>query len=453
MKKKSKAQMRGKGKHTLFSSVLRIAAVIGGGVLCLSLLLAVSVLYAADAEEVRVPTLFYNDSVWEGERGYPAEGFVRGGRQDFWIPLSFFESMENVKIKRGAGNTLNYFVISDTATGRYLSFDAQSEYVQTERGTLLILKTLFMRKERYLPMRDVCAYFGWSFEFETTDAYSAVRITDGGETLTFAALLLPYLPETETETPEPPPVVTEPPAVKPPVVTETETESETEAPEPPPVVTEPVTEPPVPPEPPETFRAETVFLTFEGIEPEKTARIARLLAEYEAHAAFFVTGEELLAYPETVTALLVAGHSVGLRTMSGDAETLTDVDAVLASLAEENELFYQLTKRKLRLARLPEGTHTGTLHLSAEEKQKIEDAGYSLWDWNVAAMDHSWAYTADMVYEKVKNGLRSIRNPVVRFRCTDHAAEALERLLRLIETVPAMTAERISDADTGVVFP
>lgn len=438
--------MRESRRHTMLSSVLRIAAVIGGGVLCLSLLLAVSVLYAADAEDDRVPTLFYNDSVWEGERSWPAEGFVRGGRQDFWIPLGFFESMENVKIKRGAGNTLNYFVISDTVTGRYLSFDAQSEYVQTERGTLLILKTLFMRKERYLPMRDLCAYFGWSFAYEITDAYTAVRITDGGETMTFAELLLPYLPETETETPEPPPVVTEPPVVKPPVVTEPVTE-------PPPAVTEPVTEPPVPPEPPETFRAETVFLTFEGIEPEKTARIAGLLAEYEVYAAFFVTGEELLAYPETVTALLVAGHSVGLRTMSEDAGALTGVDTVLASLAEENELFYQLTKRKLRLARLPEGTHTGTLHLSAEEKRKIEDAGYSLWDWNVAAMDHSGAYTADMVYEKVKNGLRSIRNPVVRFRCTDTAAEALERLLQLIETVPTMTAERISDADAGVVFP
>ena len=443
--------MRENRKHAPLLSVLRAAAVIAGGVLCLSLLLAVSVLYAADTGDVRIPTLFYNDSVWKDDRSWPAEGFVRGGTQDFWIPLGFFESMENVKVKRGAGNTINYFVISDTVTGRYLSFDAQSEYVQTERGTLLVLKTLLMRKERYLPMRDLCAYFGWSFAIEKTDAFTAVRITDGGETLTFDALLLPYLPETETETetPEPPPVVTEPPVVKPPVVTEPVTA------EPPPVVTEPPAppEPPVPPEPPETFRAETVFLTFEGIEPEKTARIAGLLAEYEVHAAFFVTGEELLAYPETVTALLIAGHSVGLRTMSEDTEALTDVDAVLASLAEENELFYQLTKRKLRLARLPEGTHTGTLHLTAEEKRMIGDAGYSLWDWNVAAMDHSREYTADMVYEKVKNGLRSIRNPVVRFRCTDTAAAALERILQLISSVPAMTAERISDADAGVVFP
>ncbi|MBQ8578990.1 MAG: polysaccharide deacetylase family protein [Clostridia bacterium] len=367
-----------------------------------------------------IPTLFYNDTAWSQDRYYPALGFVTGGTDDFWIPLSFIEEIADIRVRRGPSRNVTSFVISDTVTGKYLSFDtANSEYAQTERGTYLFIRTTLYSKERYLPMRDICAYFGWSFEI--SEDKLTVRITDGGQKKTFAWLLAQYAPE-ETDIPD----------------------------------TEPVTEDnagedDVPGY--NIYRSDTVRLTFEDISDTHTPRILDILAEYGVEATFFVTGEQLLSHTDIVVRILSEGHSLGLHTMTGDEYDLTDTAAVLASFDAENELLYALTKQKTRLVRLPEGSHSGVLRLSDRQKQAIADAGYILWDWNIESMDTSEAYDADMVYTKIEEAMKISYVPVVRFHNTALTAEVLPRLLARIEEVPVITAKKITEATENIIFP
>ena len=402
---------------------------------CAALLLTVGVLLSLPFAELRAlsaPTLFCNDVQWLRDGTYPVLRAAETAVDDFWIPLSFFELFDNVKIRRSYDTmkNLRLFIVSKEDTEQYLSFQIGNDLVQTERGSQFLLQTTMYRGECYLPMRTVCNYFGWSFEY-TADK-KTVRITDGRQTQTFAELLAPYTePVTEPVT-EPPTPVTDPPV--PPPVTEPPT---------------PVTD--VPPTP--GYRAETVVFTFEDIDGVYTEEILEILDEYGVNAVFFVTGEQLAAYPETAAEILCGGHTLGLHTMSGDETGLSDTETLLGQLGEENDLLCTLTKRKTRIARLPEGTHSGKLRLSDAARQAAADAGYILWDWNLAAYDDDPGYDADAVYAKVERGLRTIYTPVIRFHCTETAAAALPRILKLCTSVPQMRIVRVTEATEPVVFP
>jgi peptidoglycan/xylan/chitin deacetylase (PgdA/CDA1 family) len=58
-----------------------------------------------------------------------------------------------------------------------------------------------------------------------------------------------------------------------------------------------------------------VWLTIDdGPDPEDTPRILALLAQHDAHATFFVIGQNVAAHPELIHAIVAAGHEVAHHT-------------------------------------------------------------------------------------------------------------------------------------------
>lgn len=390
--------------------------------LCVAAVLVGSVIlpqiHAADTG--KAPTLFYNDTAWAMDAYYPSLGFTVGATEDFWIPLSFFEEFDNIRIRRGAAKNHTIFVIQDTVSEKYLSFNINdSTFAQTERATLIQINTMLFSKERYLPMRDMCAYFGWTFEI--SDDHRTVRICDGKQTKRFSELLAPYAP---------------------PDVGETDTAE--------PVVTEPTTDKTDPP--PEFYRSRTVYLTFEDIEDTNTPVILDTLAQHNAYATFFVSGEQMSLYPELVLRIITEGHTLGLHGMSGDETAIRKTEDLIASFDAENELLYALIRRKTRLIRLPNGSRSGKLVLTDDQKTALGAAGYVMWDWNISAMDHDAGYTRDTVLAKIDAAMKSSYYPVIRMHCTALAAEVLEQLLVRLEDA-GTTPTVITLTDSPVVFP
>ncbi|MBE6657093.1 MAG: hypothetical protein E7604_01475 [Ruminococcaceae bacterium] len=397
------------------------------------------------AVKPEVPTLFYNDTVWVMDDYYPALGYTIGAMKDFWIPLSFYEDIEGMRVRRGTAKNNTVFIIQDTVTEKYLSFNLNdSTYAQTERSTLILLHTMLYSRERYLPMRDMCAYFGWTFEISAD--FNTVRICDGGQKKTFEELLSVYMPPPVTET-EPETTVQTIPVTEPPVTGPVVTE--------PPVTEPPVTEPPVTEPPvrePDIYRASSVYLTFEDIEDTHTPVLLDTLRTFGAHAVFFVTGEQLTQYTDTVLRILAEGHTLGLHGMTADEYALRDTADLLAALEEENELLYALVRRKTRLVRLPEGSHSGRLYLSEQQKETLAQHGYVLWDWNISAMDHDLSYHADAVLAKIDAALLTSYYPVIRMHCTDTAAQVLPVLLQRLSDA-GVVSQIITEATVPVVFP
>ena len=397
-------------KHLLcaISVLLAVSAVIA------TLALAV----AADETEDRPPSLFYNDTVWKKDEGFPALHFTTGSFDDFWLPLSFFETIDGVKIRRSydAENKLAFYIVSDEKTGKYLSFQVGNEFVQTERATIFPMRTLYFHKEYHLPMRDFCTYFGWKFVFREYERDKWIlRITDGAEKKTFDELLREYLGNGSTD-------------VTPPVTEDTG-----------PSVITPV------------YSSDAVVLTFEHVNAS-TEKILDLLADYEHFAVFFVTGEELLTYPEIVARMISEGHSIGLLTMTGKESDIQSVDALLASLDEENELLYQLFKRKTRLVRMPAGSQSVYLKLSSADYKTLKNNGYVLWDWNIDGYDGRAGYDGDAVYRKVERALRIIGEPVIRLRSNEVSVQALRSLLSLAEIHSSLHFRRVTEATKALTF-
>ncbi len=384
----------------------------------------------AEEGRTKAPTLFYNDTAWAQDARYPSLMFTTAGIDNYYVPLAFFENMNHIKVRRDTTPKKISFVITQTYSGKYLSFDANSEehYVQTDEGQYLIIETILYNRERYLPMRDICAYFGWTFE-QSPDKRS-LRICDGLELLPFSDLLSLYAPP-ETTPPETdgPEEDSSAPG--------TETETETEAVKPPANI----------------YRASDIRLTFEDIDEVYTPRILDILSEHEAPAVFFVTGEQLTRWPELVLRIVSEGHALGLHTMSGSEEGLYDMDNLFASLSRENELLYALIKQKTRLIRLPEGSQSSYLSLTARNKRQILAQGYLLWDWNLAAKDHDETYTAEAVYEKLVRGFKNIYYPVVRFHCTETAVAVLPAILTLVEQEARLRICPVTESTTPTVFP
>jgi peptidoglycan/xylan/chitin deacetylase (PgdA/CDA1 family) len=195
-----------------------------------------------------------------------------------------------------------------------------------------------------------------------------------------------------------------------------------------------------------------VYLTFEDIEDVHNPVILDLLSEHGAYATFFISGEQLSQYTETVLRILAEGHAVGLHGMTSDETALWKTEDLLAALDEENELLYALVRRKTRLVRLPEGSQSGKLYLTEKQRSELADHGYNLWDWNISAMDHDRNYNSDRVLSKVHEALVVSYYPVIRMHCTETAAQVLPSLLQRLNDAD-VSARMITEATVPVVFP
>lgn len=64
-------------------------------------------------------------------------------------------------------------------------------------------------------------------------------------------------------------------------------------------------------------RASTICITFDdGPHPENTVRILDILYKHNVNAIFFMTGTEMVKYPEIVKSVIVGGHKVAYHGFS-----------------------------------------------------------------------------------------------------------------------------------------
>ena len=232
-------------------------------------------------------------------------------------------------------------------------------------------------------------------------------------------------------------------------VTKPVTEAVTAPPATQPVVTTP---PSVTPSKPQSYRSDTVYLTFEDIDDVYTPAILDTLSAYDAPAVFFVSGEQLSLYTDVVLRILAEGHAIGLHGMTSDELALWKIEDLIDNLDEENALLYAFVRRKTRLVRLPEGSQSGKLYLTEKQRDALAEQGYILWDWNISAMDHDSTYDADKVLAKVHEALLVSYYPVIRMHCTETASQILPILLQRLEDFD-VAAQLITEATTPVVFP
>ena len=139
-----------------------------------------------------------------------------------------------------------------------------------------------------------------------------------------------------------------------------------------------------PPEDPyKNVAARTLYLTFDNI-GGNTDGILSVLRASGIRATFFMTAEQIYAYPDTVRRVIADGHTPGLLVSPTDGQNVLTSEELLARITEAQEALKLVTKAQTRLLRLTD--HTSAL----EENGFFEEAaahGYRIYRYTLDSGD------------------------------------------------------------------
>lgn len=180
--------------------------------------------------------------------------------------------------------------------------------------------------------------------------------------------------------------------------TEPPTEAPTEPPTEPP--TDPPTEPPTEAPPVEKPQSSggLLALTFDDGPSDQTARLLDALAERGVKATFYLVGNRISSYPNTVRRLVNEGHSIGSHTYSHAKLTKLSQEEGLAQITDTDNVLMEVAGATCTTIRPPYGAFNDTLKSYAP---------YPLIMWSVDPED--WRtkdsdVVSQRIIEKAKDG-------------------------------------------------
>lgn len=142
-----------------------------------------------------------------------------------------------------------------------------------------------------------------------------------------------------------------------------------------------------------------VALTFDAAwGNEDTQQLIDILGQYDVPATFFVVGDWVDKYPESVKALADAGHSIQNHSNTHPYLTQCSADQVISELEACNDKIENLTGVRPTLIRPPYGDYNDTVVTT------IRSIGMEPIQWDVDSLD--WKeLSASEIYQRVMDGV------------------------------------------------
>lgn len=173
-----------------------------------------------------------------------------------------------------------------------------------------------------------------------------------------------------------------------------------------------------------------IYLTFDDGPTNHTMAILDILASYEIPSTFFMLSTNIKKKPEIVKAIAESGHTLGCH---GVTHQVSAFYANPTSPLEEMEAcerdIQNITGEEVHMVRVPFGSFP---HLSQVQKTALENAQFTLWDWNVDSMDWKVASANEMV-ETVLHQVNSLKEkeitPVLLFHDKSITVDALPKII------------------------
>jgi len=134
----------------------------------------------------------------------------------------------------------------------------------------------------------------------------------------------------------------------------------------------------------------TVYLTFDDGPSKLTPQVLDILQKEGIHATFFALGEEAKARPDLIKRIVAEGHTLGNHTYNHVYNELySDFQVFWNQIQESETIFDQIAGVRPQLVRAPGGTYT---NFDAYYFYLLEQAGYTVVDWNVDSGDSTRAH-------------------------------------------------------------
>ena len=195
--------------------------------------------------------------------------------------------------------------------------------------------------------------------------------------------------------------------------------------------TDPPTEAPT--EPPIIGVGGVIYLTFDDGPGKDTPRLLEILEKYKAKATFFFVDTP---HASTIAQVAEGGHTLAMHTATHNfAKIYASEEAYFEDLNKIQSVIEKYSGQKPTLLRFPGGS-SNTVSRSYNSgimtrlTQKVEEMGYTYFDWDVDSGDAGSAKTAEEVAHNVIVGCATRTAPVVLLHdINSYTVDAIEEIL------------------------
>ncbi len=184
-----------------------------------------------------------------------------------------------------------------------------------------------------------------------------------------------------------------------------------------------------------------VYLTFDDGPSSNTEEILDILKEYDAHATFFIIGQNIPGNENLIKRMVSEGHTLAVHTDCHDyAVIYKSTDAFWSDNEKTRDRIKKITGKTCSLMRFPGGA-SNTISanyckgIMTKLTSQTASHGYEYFDWNISSGDaESNLASVDTIYQNVMTGIRyNYDTPVVLMH--DAAAKtttpkALKKILK-----------------------
>lgn len=158
---------------------------------------------------------------------------------------------------------------------------------------------------------------------------------------------------------------------------------------------------------------------------EDIPKILDTLDTYNCKATFFVVGDWVEKYPDSLKMISDRGHEIGNHSYNHADYTKLGADEIISDLDKCDNIIENITGVKPTLMRAPSGGYNNTVVKAAE------NSGRFYIQWSVDGIDYGDA-AADEIYD------RSVKNTkagdiILLHNGTKHTAEVLPKILEALE--------------------
>lgn len=153
-------------------------------------------------------------------------------------------------------------------------------------------------------------------------------------------------------------------------------------------------------------------------------KILEILKNNDVKITFFVVGDWVDKYPETVKKMSEAGHEIASHSNTHPKVANLSYEENIKEIEESVKKIEKITGKKSNLYRPPYGEYNNTVIRSAEDK------GYKSIQWNLDTLDYTGLSGEEMWkrIEKVKQG-----DIILSHNGTKHTADSLDMLIKNIK--------------------
>ncbi len=304
-----------------------------------------------------VPTLYRQDAVYQYVKTFPL--VVSGGVE--YVPISLFTQFSYLSVTYS--KTSDNFYMSNSETGRFVTFDVRRNIAETDQGHLIKIITRLFYRTRYIPVKDVAEIFDLTVEIYDNKEMGvyAVRLCDSSRKYTLSQLMENYLPKKIVPQVRPEPVIKVDPD-------DNQPSGDGQNP----VVPKPV-------DPYEKVAKRNFYPLFENISSPYSEELINTLSYYNQGFTFVVKSDEVIQNSGKIRAVLVGKGTLAVSADEGlfshEMTPLQYAQKLVQEFEKANKALSVVCKQKTRLCVLPRNIDMHLLE-SKDFLSVLDEAGY-----------------------------------------------------------------------------